>query len=40
MIRFQSQKEGFAMEKRNNDFLATQPVGRLLLRLAIPTVVA
>ena len=28
------------MEKRNNDFLATQPVGRLLLRLAIPTVVA
>ena len=28
------------MEKKNNDFLGTEPVGRLLLRLAIPTVVA
>lgn len=28
------------MEKKNNDFLGTDPVGRLLLRLAIPTVVA
>lgn len=28
------------MEKKNNDFLGTDPIGRLLLRLAIPTVVA
>lgn len=28
------------MEKKNNDFLGTDPLGGLLLRLAIPTVVA
>ena len=28
------------MQKKNNDFLGTEPVGGLLLRLAIPTVVA